>query len=329
MTVGERLAAAATVESPLGRRPMQAKPNRQTLVNLAFAGVLVALIVVAALTTDGFFTENNLRNLSRQMVTTGLLSLGMLLVIYTGGIDLSVGSILALAGILATGLSASMPIPLAMAIAIGAGVGCGAVNGVLVGRFLLAPFIVTLATLTTIRGLAFVYSETPIQATDVGFLALGTNQVGPVPLATIVMLVAFAIAWVFINRTAPGRAIVAIGGNSEAVRLAGISVPRHLVLAYVISGFCAGLAGVILASRVGIAQPSVGVAFELDAIAACVIGGASLAGGRGSVVGTLFGVVVLALIDNLLNFYGVQSFWQQVLKGLIIVVVVLARRREA
>jgi ribose transport system permease protein len=324
--VGET--AAAAVEARLGPRLSRVKPNRRTLVNLAFAGVLVALIVVAALTTDGFFTDNNLRNLSRQMVTTGLLSLGMLVVIYTGGIDLSVGSILALAGILAAGLSASMPIPLAMAIGVAAGVACGAVNGILVGRFLLAPFIVTLATLTTIRGLAFVYSETPIQADDVGFLALGTNQIGPVPISTVIMLVAFAVAWVFINRSAPGRAIVAVGGNSEAVRLAGVSVPRHLVLAYVISGFCAGLAGVILASRVGIAQPSVGVAFELDAIAACVIGGASLAGGRGSVVGTLFGVVVLALIDNLLNFYGVQSFWQQVLKGLIIVVVVLVRRRE-
>jgi ribose transport system permease protein len=324
--VGET--AAAAVEARLGPRLSRVKPNRRMLVNLAFAGVLVALIVVAALTTDGFFTDNNLRNLSRQMVTTGLLSLGMLVVIYTGGIDLSVGSILALAGILAAGLSASMPIPLAMAIGVAAGVACGAVNGILVGRFLLAPFIVTLATLTTIRGLAFVYSETPIQADDVGFLALGTNQIGPVPIATVIMLVAFAVAWVFINRSAPGRAIVAVGGNSEAVRLAGVSVPRHLVLAYVISGFCAGLAGVILASRVGIAQPSVGVAFELDAIAACVIGGASLAGGRGSVLGTLFGVVVLALIDNLLNFYGVQSFWQQVLKGLIIVVVVLVRRRE-
>ena len=326
MRVGET--AAAAVEARLGPRLSRVKPNRRTLVNIAFAGVLVALIVVAALTTDGFFSDNNLRNLSRQMVTTGLLSLGMLVVIYTGGIDLSVGSILALAGILAAGLSASMPIPLAMAIGVAAGVACGAVNGILVGRFLLAPFIVTLATLTTIRGLAFVYSETPIQADDVGFLALGTNQIGPVPISTVIMLVAFAVAWVFINRSAPGRAIVAVGGNSEAVRLAGVSVQRHLVLAYVISGFCAGLAGVILASRVGIAQPSVGVAFELDAIAACVIGGASLAGGRGSVVGTLFGVVVLALIDNLLNFYGVQSFWQQVLKGLIIVVVVLVRRRE-
>jgi ribose transport system permease protein len=300
----------------------------ETAVNLAFGAVLVGLVVLGAFTAEGFLSDENFRNLSRQMVTTGLLSLGMLVVIYTGGIDLSVGSILALSGVLAAGLSEHMSIPLAMAVAVAAGVVCGGVNGVLIGRFLLAPFVVTLATLTTIRGLAFVYSETPIQATDVSFLDLGTNQIGPFPIATLIMLGSFLAVWMFINRTTTGRALVATGGNPEAVRLAGISVPRHLILAYVISGFCAGLAGVILASRVGIAQPSVGVGFELDAIAACVIGGASLQGGRGSVVGTLFGVVVLALIDNLLNFYGVQSFWQQVLKGMIIVVVVLARRRE-
>jgi ribose/xylose/arabinose/galactoside ABC-type transport system permease subunit len=324
---GGRPAPVEVVESDTARS-LPFGLTRETLVSIGFGAVLVALIVVGALTAEGFLSDENFRNLSRQMVTTGLLSLGMLVVIYTGGIDLSVGSILALAGVLAAGLSEHMSIPVAMAIAVAAGVVCGGVNGVLVGRFLLAPFVVTLATLTTIRGLAFVYSETPIQASDAGFLALGTDQLGPIPISTLIMLVSFVVVWFFINRTLPGRAVVATGGNAEAVRLAGISVPRHLILAYMISGFCAALAGVILASRVGIAQPSVGVGFELDAIAACVIGGASLQGGRGSVVGTLFGVVVLALIDNLLNFYGVQSFWQQVLKGMIIVVVVLARRRE-
>jgi ribose transport system permease protein len=215
-----------------------------------------------------------------------------------------------------------------MALAVAVGVACGSVNGVLIARFRLAPFVVTLGALTTIRGLAFVYSETPITPEKIGFLSLGTNNIGPIPVAAIVMLAAFAVVFVFLSRTSAGRALIAIGGNQEAVRLAGISVQRHLLLAYAISGFCAGLAGVILASRVGIAQPSVAVGFELNAIAACVIGGASLAGGRGSVVGTLGGVVLLALIDNLLTLYDVQSYWQQVLKGLIIVFVVLARRQE-
>lgn len=303
--------------------------DRSLLINGGFVLAFFVLLVVASTTTDSFLTEGNITNLLRQSVTTGLLALGMLIVILTGGIDLSVGSIVALAGIIAAGLVAHVGVVPAMAIGIVAGVVCGAVNGVLVARFRLAPFVVTLAALTTIRGLAYVYSETPITPTEASFLSLGTNTIGPIPVAAIVVVIAFALTWVFLTRTTVGRAIIAIGGNGEAVRLAGINVQRHLILAYMISGFCAGLAGVVLASRVGIAQPSVGVAFELNAIAACVIGGASLAGGRGSVIGTLGGVVLLGLIDNLLTLYDVQSYWQQVLKGLIIAAVVLARRQES
>jgi len=319
---------APVAPRPLSRHRLRIRGDRALLINGAFVVAFVVLVIVAATTTEAFLTENNMTNLLRQMVTTGLLSLGMLMVILTGGIDLSVGSIVALAGIMAAGLTSGLPVPVAMAVAVAAGVACGAVNGVLVAHFRLAPFVVTLAALTTIRGLTYVYSETPITPLDPGFLALGTNNLGPIPISSIIMLVAFALAWVFLRYTPAGRAIIAIGGNQEAVRLAGISVERHILLAYVLSGLCAGLAGIILASRVGIAQPSVGVAFELNAIAACVIGGASLAGGRGTVIGTLGGVVLLGLIDNLLTLYDVQSFWQQVLKGLIIVLVVLARRRE-
>ena len=306
----------------------RARTDRSLLLNTGFALAFVVLVAVASATSESFLTESNLTNLLRQMVTTGLLALGMLIVILTGGIDLSVGSIVGFAGIMAAGLVADVPVPVAMALAVAAGAGFGVINGVLVARFRLAPFVVTLAALTTIRGFTYVYSETPITPVEANFLWLGTETLGPIPVAAMIMLAAFAIAWVFLRRTPAGRAIVAIGGNEEAVRLAGISVQRHLLLAYAISGFCAGLAGVILASRVGIAQPSVGVAFELNAIAACVIGGASLAGGRGSVIGTLGGVLLLGLIDNLLTLYDVQSYWQQVLKGLIIALVVLARRQE-
>ena len=306
----------------------RARTDRSLLLNSGFALAFAVLVVVASATSESFLTESNLTNLLRQMVTTGLLSLGMLIVILTGGIDLSVGSIVGFAGIMAAGLVADLPVPVAMALAVVAGAGFGVINGVLVARFRLAPFVVTLAALTTIRGFTYVYSETPISPVEANFLWLGTETLGPIPIAAMIMLAAFAIGWVFLRRTPAGRAIVAIGGNQEAVRLAGISVQRHLLLAYAISGFCAGLAGVILASRVGIAQPSVGVAFELNAIAACVIGGASLAGGRGSVIGTLGGVLLLGLIDNLLTLYDVQSYWQQVLKGLIIALVVLARRQE-
>jgi ribose/xylose/arabinose/galactoside ABC-type transport system permease subunit len=295
-------------EYRIGRPPRLVVGGRDRTVEAGFTALVVLLIAVAALTSETFLTPTNLTNLLKQMVTIGLLAFGMLVVILTAG------------------LVADLPIPAAMAVGIAAGIGFGLVNGVLVARFGLAPFVVTLAALTTIRGLAFVYSEVPIAPEDPGFFRLGSALLGPIPVSTIIMLVVFGLGAIFLTRTPAGRAIVAIGGNAETVRLAGINVRRHVVLAYAISGTCAGLAGVILASRVGIAQPSVGVAFELDAIAACVIGGASLAGGRGSAKATLGGVLVLVLINNLLNLYGVQSYWQQVLKGLIIVAVILVQR---
>jgi ribose transport system permease protein len=289
----------------------------------------VALVLLSALTSEVFFTERNLVNLARQIVTNGLISLGMLIVILTGGIDLSVGAVVALAGILGAGLQADLPLGVALVAALVAGSVAGGVNGALVARFRLAPFIVTLATLSSYRGLVFVYSSTPITPEDPSFRTLlGGGYVGSVPVPVVVMVVAYILVWLFLGRTLPGRAIVAIGGNAEAVRLAGIGVRRHLVLAYLLSGLLSALVGVLLVSRLGIAQPNVGVGYELDAIAACVIGGAVLGGGGGSVAGTFGGVLILGLIDNLLNLYNVQTFYQQILKGVIIVVAVLARRRE-
>ncbi|MFE7570429.1 ABC transporter permease [Streptomyces sp. NPDC057539] len=308
------------------RLPRIRVAGRDITPEVGLAALLVAFIAIAGLTTDAFLTEANVTNLLKQMVTTGLLAFGMLTVILTGGIDLSVGSVVAFSGILAAGLSAGLPVWLAMLIGVASGIGFGLVNGALVARFQLAPFVVTLAALTTIRGLAFVYSETPVAPEKAGFFELGSAALGPVPVSTIIMIAVFLLGGVFLGRMPAGRALTAIGGSAETVRLAGIGVRRHVVLAYTISGACAGLAGVILASRVGIAQPSVGTAFELDAIAACVIGGASLAGGKGTVRATCAGVLVLALINNLLNLYDVQSFWQQVFKGLIIVAVILVQR---
>jgi ribose transport system permease protein len=296
-------------------------------VDYGFVAVFVILVVVAAASSEFFFTQTNLTNIARQMVTNGLISLGMLVVILTGGIDLSVGAVVALAGITASGLQADLPLALAILIALAVGSVAGTVNGFLVARFRLAPFIVTLATLSAFRGLVFVYSDTPITPGDPSFRTLlGGGFIGPIPVPVIILLMCYAVVWLFIGRTTPGRAIVAIGGNAEAVRLAGVNVRRHVVLAYLLSGFFSALAGVLLVSRLGIAQPNVGVGYELDAIAACVIGGAILGGGGGSVIGALGGVLTLGLIDNLLNLFNVQSYFQQVLKGLIIVVAVLARR---
>ncbi len=171
-------------------------------------------------------------------------------------------------------------------------------------------------------------SETPVVYSDPGFLGIGSAMLGPIPLITVLMLLAYLLVSFFLNRTTPGRAIIGIGGNEEAVRLAGINVRLNTTLAYTICAGLAGLAGVILASRVGIAQPSVGIGWELDAIAACVIGGAILGGGGGSVRGTFAGVLILALISNLLNMFNVQSYYQQIFKGVLIVLAVLARRKE-
>ena len=304
--------------------------NRRRWVDIAFVIAFLLLMVITSLMTDVFFTERNLSNLMRQTVTNGLLSLGMLIVILTGGIDLSVGPMVALTGIMAAGFSnQGLPIYLAMLISVGVGVLVGSINGFFISRYKLQSFIVTLATLGAIRGFVYVYSDIPITPSDPAFRSvLGAGSVGPFPVAALIMFAFYPIVWFFLNRTSPGRAIVAIGGNEEAVRLAGISVKKNILLAYTLSGFFAGLAGVILASRLGISQPSLGVGFELDAIAACVIGGAILGGGGGSAFGTLAGVFSLGMIDNLMNLFNVQSYYQQIVKGAIILIAVLARRKQ-
>jgi ribose/xylose/arabinose/galactoside ABC-type transport system permease subunit len=301
---------------------------RHRWADYGFLVAFVVLIVIAASTSDVFFTQRNLTNLLRQIVSNGLISLGMLIVILTGGIDLSVGSVVALAAVLASGLQAYIPLPLAVAAALVAGIIAGAVNGILIARFKLAPFIVTLATLGAIRGLVYVYSETPQTPSDPAFRAILGGFLGPISVGTIIMLICYPLMWLFLNRTTTGRAIFAIGGNEEAVRLAGINVSRHIVLAYILSGLFSAIAGVLVAARLGIAQPSVGAGYELDAIAATVIGGAILGGGGGGVIGTFGGVLTLGLIDNLLNLFNVQSYYQQIIKGIVILFAVLARRKE-
>lgn len=312
-----------------GKKSFWANGNlRKRVADYGFIVAFVMIVVLATTMTDVFFTERNITNLTRQMVTNGLLSMGMLIVILSGGIDLSVGPIVAFAGLLAAGLQAHMPWPLAVAAALCVGIGCGMVNGTLISRFKLQPFIVTLATMGTIRGLLYVYSDTPTYPSDPMFRKLlGGGFIGPVPIAVLIMLLCVPLVWFFLNRTTSGRAIVAIGGNEEAVRLAGINVKKHIITAYALSGFFAALAGVLLASKLGIAQPSVGVGYELDAIAAVVIGGGVLGGGGGTVLGMCGGVVALGVIDNLLNLFNVESYYQQILKGLIILIAVLARRK--
>ena len=202
-------------------------------------------------------------------------------------------------------------------------------NGFIIARFKLQSFIVTLATMGIVRGCVYLYTEVPLSPSHPGFRDLGATLVGLVPLSMIIMLGCYALVWCYLNRTPAGRATVAIGGNEETVRLAGVNVQRTVVVA-TCSGALSALSGAILVSRLGIAQPSLGIAYELDAIAACVIGGAALGGGAGSVGGTLFGVLTLGLINNLLNLVGVKSFYQDIVKGAVIILAVLlvATKRE-
>lgn len=313
--------------SPLWKKWFSGGGTHRRWFDYAFIGAFVVAVGVGTLATEVFFTEANMKNLSRQIVSNGLISLGMLIVILTGGVDLSVGSIVALGGVLSAGMSDRVGILPAIAIALVIGAGAGLVNGVFVARFKLQPFIVTLATMGIVRGFVFVYTETPLVSKHPDFRVLGASSVGPVPATMIIMLVCFVLVWVFLNRTPTGRATVAIGGNKEAVWLAGINVQRTVIQAYVLSGLFSGLAGAILVSRLGIAQPSLGIAYELDAIAACVIGGAILGGGGGGAIGTFFGVLILGMINNLLNLHGVQSYYQEIIKGAVILFAVLARRR--
>jgi ribose/xylose/arabinose/galactoside ABC-type transport system permease subunit len=298
--------------------------------NIAFAIAIAVLIMFASFATEAFLTERNIVSISRQLVTNGFLSLGMLLVILTGGIDLSVGSVLAFAGLLATGLQAQVPFPLAIVAALFMGCIVGFINGFIIAHFSLQPFIVTLATMGSLRGLLYMYSNTPQYSEDPLFRSLlGGGFIGPMPVPTLLFLIALPIVWFYLNHTVSGRAVYAIGVNQEAVRLAGIDVHRHIIAAYMASGFLAAFAGVLLASRLGIAQPSVGVGYELDAIAAVVIGGGVLGGGGGTVLGLFGGVLALAMVDNVLNLFNVESYYQQFLKGLIILVAVLARRKKS
>ena len=292
--------------------------------------VIVLILIAIPLTNGVFITSNNLTNLMRQMTITGLLSLGMLFVILTGGIDLSVGSVVGFSAIIAAGATVhwGFPVWVSFMLGIAAGACWGLVSGSLVARFRLAPFVVTLAMMTFIRGLTYVRSEKAISALIPSFMALGSAVVFHIPVSTMIMAVFFILGAVFLNRTPLGRSTIAIGGNRETVRLAGISVSKGIITAYVISGICAGVGGILLASRLGNVQPSLGEGYELDAIAACVIGGANLAGGKGTVQGTVMGVLILAVMNNLLSLRNVDSYWQWVLKGLIIVAVVLLHSRS-
>ncbi|MBB1503058.1 ribose ABC transporter permease [Propioniciclava sp. MC1683] len=286
--------------------------------------VLVLLIIFMLFAAPNFGTVDNILNIARSISINAIIAAGMTFVILSAGIDLSVGSTVAVSGVSAV-LAAVAGAPAVVAILVGviAGAIAGLVNGVLVAYLSLAPFIVTLGLMTFLRGLAYTMTEgQPIVDSSLNFRDLGNGYIAGIPAPVIVMVVIYAVCWFVLERTKYGRHVYAVGGNPEAARLAGIRVKRVLTSVYVIGGALAGLAGVIFAARVVSAQPTAGNGYELDAIAAVVLGGTSLFGGKGRIVGTLIGSVILGVLTTGLILMNVQFFTQLLVKGIVIILAV-------
>ncbi len=282
--------------------------------NGALAGLLVLALVIAVL-QPAFLNAQNLLNVGVQAAVIAIMAFGMTFVVVAGGIDLSVGSIAALAAMVGA-LTAG---PLGLVV----GALCGLVNGALISYGKLPPFIATLAMLSVARGLTLVFSEGQPHETDELVTFLGSNLTPSLPLPLLLMLLFFGITGLVLTRTNLGRRMYAIGGNEEAAKLSGIDVRRQKLWIYALSGLFAAAAGLVLAGRLGSAGPQAAVGYELDAIAAVVIGGASLSGGVGRATGTLVGALVLAVLRNGLNLLQVPPFWQQVVIGAVIALAAL------
>lgn len=284
--------------------------------------ILVALLIVATSMSNVFLTERNIVNVLRQISGSSLMAVGMLFVILTRGIDLSVGSVAALGSVLTAILIQQYSPGIAIGGALAAGAACGLGSGILVAYLKLPPFVTTLAMMTIARGLSFIASAgQPILMGDAGDLitAFGAGGVGNIPYPVVLMAIVFLVAGVVLVFTRFGRLVKAIGSNVEAVRLSGIPVAYYTMSVYVISGVLAAAAGIVSTSRTGIGSANIGVGAELDAIAAVVIGGASLMGGRGGVFNTFIGVIVLGIIANMMNLARVPGYHQQVFMGCIII----------
>ncbi|MBY5404688.1 ABC transporter permease [Rhizobium leguminosarum] len=295
-----------------------------------FSIVLVFFLIVAffSLANQYFLTWPNWLNLVRQSSINGILAIGVTFVILTKGIDLSVGSIMAIAGMMAASLVTETNehfVLLGILAGLAAGAALGLVNGVLVAAVKVPPFVVTLGMLSVARGLTLIFSEgRPIPNLSAPFKWIGSGQVFYIPVPILILFLVFVIGWTVLNYTTFGRYVYAVGGNEKAARTSGVSTKIIVGATYVISGLLAGLAGLVLTARTTAALPQAGIGYELDAIAAVVIGGTSLAGGRGSLLGTLIGALIIGTINNGMDLMGVSSYYQQVLKGTIIVVAVIA-----
>lgn len=294
---------------------------------------LIGLVVLCAIITfvaPTFLTLSNITNVFTQVSVNAIIAVGMTFVILTGGIDLSVGSTLAISGALAASIIKSTGnIYLAIIAAALVGIGIGLINGLLISKGKLQAFIATLATMTIFRGATLVFTNgTPISKLPDSFVNLGNGKIGFLPMPVIITVIVSGIAIYILSQTKLGRYIYALGGNEDSARLSGINTTKIKTLVYVISGFASAIAGVIIASRIGSASPNAGIGFELDAIAAVVIGGTSLSGGEGKISGTLIGALIIGVLNNGLNIMNVSPFYQLIVKGLVILIAVLLDKKN-
>ncbi len=291
---------------------------------------LLLLCLVITFVTPNFLTVSNITNIFTQVSVNAIIAVGMTFVILTGGIDLSVGSTLAISGALGASIVKSTGNIVLAVIAAGiVGIVIGLINGLLISKGKLQAFIATLATMTIFRGATLVFTNgTPISKLPEAFVNIGNGKIGFMPIPVIITIVV-ALAGIYVlSQTRFGRYLYALGGNEDSARLSGINTTKIKTLAYVISGFAASIAGVIITSRIGSASPNAGTGFELDAIAAVVIGGTSLAGGEGKITGTIIGALIIGVLNNGLNLMNVSPFYQSIVKGLVILLAVLLDKKR-
>jgi ribose transport system permease protein len=302
------------------------------IINRFKTGIgLLVLVIVLSFMSPYFLTIPNLLNIVRQVSIIAIISFGMTMVILTGGIDLSVGSMLAFSGAITAGMivNSGLNVFLAILIGLAAGTALGLFNGIAVAKAKLPAFIVTLAMMTVARGFTLIYTNgRPISGFNETFRFFGAGYLGRIPIPVVIMFLLLIVIFVLLKKTPLGRYIYAIGGNEKATKLSGINTDKIKIAVYGLNGFLAAVSGIILTSRLNSAQPMAGEGYELDAIAAVVLGGTSLSGGSGTVIGTIVGALIIAVLNNGLNLLNVSSFYQLVAKGAVILLAVFLDRKS-
>ncbi|MCY6485196.1 ribose ABC transporter permease [Clostridium aestuarii] len=303
---------------------------KKALIKYKSLFAFLLLCIIMSISSPRFSGISNIKNVLTQVSVNATIAVGMTFVILTGGIDLSVGSTLAISGaVAATIVKTNGNVFLAVAAAIVIGAGVGLINGIFVSKGKVQAFIVTLATMTVFRGVTQVYTNgTPVSGLGKKFGVIGNNNLAGIPIPVIITLIVFLIAFYFLSQTKFGRYLYALGGNEDSARLSGINTDKIKTMVYVISGITAAISGIIVTSRIGSASATAGGGYELDAIAAVVLGGTSLAGGEGSIAGTIIGALIIGVLNNGLNLMNVSPYYQLIVKGVVILLAVMVDKKN-